>query len=508
MITVPTTQPEPDIAPIDLADLPSMPMAAMSIVRICDDPEVGLEDLSAAVSMDPALSAQILRLANSVAYRRGDEITSIDRATMQLGIKVVKLTALGFVVSTNLSDRLDVAPHLESQTWHQCLVEAVACRELAALAGVRATSEAFLSGLFDGLGRILGLVARPASYGELISTQPWPDADAERACLGMSSTELVRGALSTWGVPALYSEVLAWTEVGQVEFGSSEVDRLAAVLTVARHATRQVFGDPGREDDGAEIALAALGLDATSVDTIANQLATHVADLASTLNLTLGEIPDYQALLDQARTQLISTSVQIAQEAQGQSERIHTLQAEHESLRHEATTDRLTGLANRASFDDSIARIVEDRQLGRTRSGALGLAMIDIDRFKVLNDTHGHLCGDHVLAAVGRRLAEVTRADEIIARYGGEEFVLIAPIVDDVRGLDSLAERFREAIADLRVEYNGVALAVTVSVGAIADPLVHPTDPVTTLLEAADELLYEAKSGGRNATRTRFVVGN
>ena len=213
-----------------------MPMAAMSIVRICDDPEIGLEKLSSAVSMDPALSAQILRLANSVAYRRGDEIASLDRATMQLGIKVVKLTALGFVVSTNLSDRLDVSPELESQVWHHCLVEAVACRELATLGGVRATSEAFLSGLFDGLGRILGLVARPATYGALMSVHPWPDPDAERGCLGMTSTELVRTALATWGVPALYSEVLAWNEVGQMEFGANDVDRLAAVLIVARRS--------------------------------------------------------------------------------------------------------------------------------------------------------------------------------------------------------------------------------------------------------------------------------
>jgi len=505
MSAVPAVSTTAEPAPIDLADLPSMPMAAMSIVRICDDPEAGLDDLSSAVSLDPALAAQILRLANSAAYRRGDEITSVDRAMMQLGLKVVKLTALGFVVSTNVSDRLDVSPELERQAWHQCLVEAVACRELAGLAGVRATSEAFLSGLFDGLGRILGLVARPAEYAELIRATPWPDAGAERQCLGMTTTEVVRGALATWGVPTLYSEVLAWTDAGLVAFGTSEVDRLAAVLTVARHATRQVLGDPGSHDALADVALASLGLEVNAVDTIAHQLATHVSDLAATLHLTLGEIPDYQALLDQARSQLISTSMQIAEEAAGQSERIHDLQAVHESLRHDAMTDRLTGLANRASFDDAFRVIVDDRVMGRTRSGALGVAMIDIDHFKAVNDTHGHQCGDHVLAEVGRRLAEVTRADEMIARYGGEEFVLVAPIVDNTRGLASLAERFRNAIAELRIDYHDVTLKVTVSVGAFATTSVNGSEPARTLVEGADRLLYDAKNGGRNTTRIHFV---
>ena len=196
--------------------------------------------------------------------------------------------------------------------------------------------------------------------------------------------------------------------------------------------------------------------------------------------------------------------MQVAQESAGQSERISTLRAEQKSLRHEATTDRLTGLANRASFDDAIARVVDDRLLGRTRSGPSPLAMIDIDRFKVVNDVHGHICGDHVLAAVGRRLAETTRADEIIARYGGEEFVLIAPIVPDMQHLESLAERFRKGIAELRIEFQGAALVVTVSVGALAVVHLDPTDPVTTLVEGADELLYAAKAAGRNTSRTRF----
>ena len=306
------------------------------------------------------------------------------------------------------------------------------------------------------------------------------------------------GALPAWGVPDLYSAVIGWAEDCPMAFGTSEVERLAAILTVAREATRLVLGVPTTDDGRTEVALTALGLDAGSIDSIAGGLATHVADLAATMDVTLGEIPDYQALLDQAREQIVSTSIQIAEESVARTQKIATLEAAHDSLRHDARTDRLTGLPNRASFDDAMQAVVADRIEGRTRSGALGVTMIDIDHFKLLNDTYGHRCGDAVLAAVGRTLARMTRSDEMIARYGGEEFVLIAPIVADLDALASVAERVRASIAEVTVEFESHVLNVTVSVGAVGCARVVSPGAARELVGAADELLYQAKHAGRN----------
>lgn len=484
-----------------LDSLPSMPATAVTIVGLCDDPNVGMDELAQAVALDPGLAARILRMANSAAYSRGNEITSLDRAMMQMGLKVVKLTALGFVVSSTLSDELSSNADLAARVWRQCLVEAVACRELASLAGVRASAEAFLSGLFDGMGPLLGLVVSPETYPSLIAENPWPGPEAERDSLGMTLGELVGAALTSWGVPELYARVLEAGDAAIDPNDTSEVGRLGAVLVLGRQATRLLLGDAGWDPARASAASAALGLTAEAVDTIAINLTTHVAELASTLDVDLGTEVDHQELLNQARTQMVETSMEIAQESVMKSEQISTLETQTDELRRDASTDRLTGLPNRASFDDALARAVDDRIQGRTVSGALGIAMVDIDHFKQLNDTYGHRTGDAVLAAVGQTLQRITRKGEMIARYGGEEFVLVAPIVDDIDTLANAAERIRREIAALHIDCDGLVLTVTVSVGAAA--AAHMTAPgaAGALTEAADRLLYQAKHAGRNTTR-------
>lgn len=489
--------------PVSLDSLPSMPAAAVRIVGLCDDPNVELNGLADAVALDPALSARILRIANSAAYSRGNEVTSLDRAMMLMGLKLVKLTALGFVVSSTLSDELDGDDDVSSQVWRQCLVKAVACRELAQLARLRATPEAFLAGLFDGMGQLLGMVTRGEQYGALLRETPFPDADAERMVLGLGTNELVRVALRGWGVPGLYPTVLEAADSADPDFDQSEVGQLAACLVLARQATSLLLGHPA-EYERATAASKSLGLDELAVDAIAVDLGGHVRTLADTMGVDLGASVDFQALLAEARNQIIQASMQLAEESMLQSSRINDLEDEREEYRRDAFTDRLTGLPNRASFDDTIAEAVEDRLAGRTVTGALGVAMIDIDHFKRFNDTYGHRAGDKVLSSVGEAFRRSTRKGEIIARYGGEEFVLIMPIVESADALAAAAERIRREIGALRVDVDGLVLGVTASIGAVATAAIVSSEAAASLVEAADRLLYQAKNAGRNTCCTDF----
>ncbi len=493
----------PEVVPVSLDALPSMPAAAVRIVGLCDDPNVELKELAEAVALDPALSARILRIANSAAYSRGNDVTSVDRAMMLMGIKLVKLTALGFVVSDTLSGSLEDGSDVAGQVWRQCLVKAIACRELAQLAGLRSTPEAFLAGLFDGMGQLLAMVTRPELFGPMIQASPFPNPSEERAVLGMSTSELVRGALTTWGVPELYARVVEACD-GDEAFDQSEVGRLAATLVLARAATCQLLGHP-TDPAAAEPARVSLDLAVDAVDTIAVDLGTHVAGLADTMGIHLGAEVDFTALLAQARSKMIETTMQIAEESLRQTTQINDLEDQRDALRRESLTDRLTGLPNRRDFDETLHQEIENRITGRTVSGALGLAMIDIDHFKQVNDKYGHRAGDLVLAAVGATLAATSREGEMAARYGGEEFVLIMPIVESAEALAAAAERFRREIAAQQIDVDGLILNVTASIGAIAATSFASQDAATALTEAADRLLYQAKHGGRNTTRTEFV---
>lgn len=166
-----------------------------------------------------------------------------------------------------------------------------------------------------------------------------------------------------------------------------------------------------------------------------------------------------------------------------------------ESLKQNASTDALTGLANRRAFDETLLR--EWRRC--MRSGAsLGLAMIDVDYFKRFNDSYGHVAGDVCLHKIAQALAiSVKRPADFSARYGGEEFAIILPDTD-IAGAVHVLEEACEAVRALSVPHKGVSLEhVTMSVG-IATSIPHTDDDPQSLIAAADAMLYEAKSRGRN----------
>jgi two-component system, cell cycle response regulator len=162
-------------------------------------------------------------------------------------------------------------------------------------------------------------------------------------------------------------------------------------------------------------------------------------------------------------------------------------------LAEQAMTDELTGLANRRHGAHALERAVA---LAVRHGHALALARIDVDRFKAINDTHGHQAGDEVLADVARRLAGSVRGGDELARWGGDEFVAILPATDRGGALRA-AERMRAAVAASPVDVRGAHVPVTISVGWAHWVGDTPDD----LLARADRALYQAKDVGRDTVR-------
>lgn len=165
-------------------------------------------------------------------------------------------------------------------------------------------------------------------------------------------------------------------------------------------------------------------------------------------------------------------------------------------MREQAVRDSLTGLFNRRYLEETLAReIARARREGST----VGILMLDIDRFKRVNDTYGHPAGDAVLRALGQLLADHVRDEDIPCRYGGEEFVVVLP--DVPRAITrKRAEQIRQAFQDLRMTVEGPAgpteISATLSVGGA----VYPQDGENgnMVLSRADQALYQAKAAGRN----------
>jgi diguanylate cyclase (GGDEF)-like protein/PAS domain S-box-containing protein len=180
------------------------------------------------------------------------------------------------------------------------------------------------------------------------------------------------------------------------------------------------------------------------------------------------------------------------------SERIraeHEVQALQEKLREQAIRDPLTGLFNRRYLDE----VIISEMARAERSGyPVSLVMCDIDHFKAINDTYGHLAGDEVLRAFSRLIKQYSRGGDIICRYGGEEFLLVLPGMNRERAV-ARAEQLRLAFVAALMAYNATIVRATASFGVATFP--GDGHDLDALIAAADKALYSAKQAGRNQVR-------
>lgn len=166
----------------------------------------------------------------------------------------------------------------------------------------------------------------------------------------------------------------------------------------------------------------------------------------------------------------------------------------NKQLEQQNTRDALTGVRNRAFFDQKLS--AEIKRSRRERS-TLGLLMIDIDHFKAINDNHGHLVGDLVIKEVANCVQqELKRSTDHLCRYGGEEFAIILPNTD-TEGAMVLAEQVRLCLANHPIQYEDLTLSITVSIGCYA-AIAEINSISVDYIQAADKALYQAKNEGRN----------
>ena len=337
--------------------------------------------------------------------------------------------------------------------------------------------------LFDGtLAPHDGWPAAGGEIGEL--THVLRHVTAERAQLEASNGDVIQRLQS---VMAAAPVGIAFTREGQFELVSGEMCRLLG------RAEHELLGQAGRVIYASNDEYELLG---------ARVSAAFAAGLPFDGELqfrhgTRGQFPGRLRGMPVDRTGsaggTIWTLTDITDEV-----------AARQSLEWAATHDTLTGLANRKAFEQHIERL----RAALPRSRPAALLVLDLDRFKPINDSHGHAAGDAMLRAVGGAIQACVRGGDLAVRLGGDEFAVLLERCPADTAL-RVAEDIRNAVAGQRVLWQGHSLSVGVSVGVAA--LSEDFGTTADWLAAADHACYEAKAGGRNrvqvATRLRLVAG-
>ena len=208
----------------------------------------------------------------------------------------------------------------------------------------------------------------------------------------------------------------------------------------------------------------------------------------------LNEVKDMiSGLIDDTRRMVAENQV-LEEKLQGSASEIRQMRQDMQFLKEESMTDTLTGIPNRRAFDKKLKdQAVEAIDKARP----LSLIMIDIDHFKVFNDTYGHQVGDQVLRLVARTLSEGLRPNDLLTRYGGEEFSVIVPAAK-LADAERLAEKLRERMAakDIINQTKNEKLGrLSISLGVAQ---MKPGESLHHFIERADRALYKAKASGRN----------
>ena len=467
-------------------------LIASRIVAEAMKPDASLSALAVLAERDPGFTLRVLSTVNSAAFGLGTRVSDVRQAATMLGLRGLRNLALSLVVSdmtpTGPDGELLLANSLRRAASAQLIAEAL---------GERRCDEYFTIGLLLEVG----LIARARdSMPAVAEAALLPATDRilfERA--GGAVDHPTRGAQLARDFQ-LPTEFVA--AVGGHHDPAPPEGRLALVAWVSeRVAAIWESGNPAEAQTEALAALQLAGIDSERAQQVLDRVPSLVTEAASAFQRAVPVQQKLGQLLVDANRILF----QMNRNYEGMLRRLETLLAEKEDLTEKlqaanaqlatlAATDGLTGLLNKRSLEEALARDLA--RADRSRA-SLGVVMIDVDFFKKVNDTHGHLIGDDVLKAVAALVASSLRTGDVAARYGGEEFVTVLP-GSDLEGAVVVAERIRKRLEQTEISTPNGPLKVTASFGVAAVSGPDCRGAAKELLARADAALYAAKRAGRN----------
>jgi diguanylate cyclase (GGDEF)-like protein len=478
--------------------LPCPPGVATRIIELANDPDVDIARIAQALSIDPAMTASVLRIANSPIYAMPREVANLGQALMLLGLNATISLALSFSLLKSwqndaASNRLD-----DALFWKRALLAASATRAIAARLGWRDSEEMFLAALIQDIGVLALDRALPDLYEGLGDDQIRQSVliEREREHTGGDHADVGAWLLERWAFPErILTAVRASHDPESAPVEGRDVLFVRAVAFSSSIAELFLEKDGARRfSDIARDANSWLGLDAEGVGELIADVANMIPDTEVIFETRLLGKSEAEAVLNDAREVFMRRNAPGRPRTDGIEKGTESPRKKTGSLAQAAQRDLLTGLYNRAYLDPYLET---QFQRAAETGTPLSIAFADLDRFKLINDAHGQPAGDQVLTTVANILKANVRQADVVARYGGEEFILVFPNAGFLL-VNSICERIIRAIESTRHDIDGQHLPITISMGLATHNDRRHFSCASELVRAADKALYSAKLQGRN----------
>lgn len=464
----------------------------MQVLDLAQKADADIAEIARVISKDPALSSKILRTVNSSFYARSQHVSTISNALVILGLQSVKTLVLGFSLAPGLGKNVGKGFKLVPY-WRHSLYAATAARTIAGKINLVQQEEAFLAALLMDIGTLVLHQVLGDEYGEIFSKAATHTqlVDEEQKALQMTHAEVGGILAEQWKLPPLLTMPIAFHHASE-KVTDPALKKLTELVSLAGRCA-DVFVDENAAPSIAavrQLCQAQYQLDEAAADALLNDIGTRTKEVASLFEINIGSSTTYEAILKKANEALVEITLQSQQQAT-------SLKEQNRELQKKATTDALTGLANRAQLDLFLA---EQFALASASKKPLSVLLMDIDKFKSINDKHGHPAGDQVLKAVAKIFRAAAKQNDLAARYGGEEFMLVLPGAARANAA-AVAETIRRAIEARPIPIGNTPLAVTASIGVASFETGCPITQIAHLVKCADLAVYNAKHSGRNCVR-------
>lgn len=480
--------------------IPSLPAVAMKVIELTEDPNVSLKDIAQTIQNDQGLAAKILKTVNSSFYGLTKKCSTISQAMVALGLNAVKSLALGFslvsMIKEGEGEDFDYVDY-----WRRGVYSAVGARVLASKNRGVDPEEAFLGAILQDVGMIALYQALGRKYLEVIKATNGNHRELckhEVRMLELQHTEIGAMLAQRWKLPEALVAPIRYHERPTAAPGPhAALVQTVGLANIAADVLSQQGGSAMLQQFYVRCEQW-MGMSGDQADAALKKIGEGAQELASLLKVQIGPTVSADEILSKASERLVELTLQAETAAE-------ELAKKNASLQREAVTDTLTGVANRRRFNEEVSAVFDH---AKATNGAMSVIFVDADRFKSVNDTHGHQVGDAVLVAIATALSEhFSPRGALVCRYGGEEFAVILPETNRTDAA-RVAEDFRSAQAERDIDVSGAGasmatLRVSVSMGVAgidstcADAFSH----VEQLIRVADQAVYAAKGSGRNCVR-------